>query len=128
MTPIEIVLLLAVAALVYQEVSWRDKARRIEADFEKRLTTEVALAYELSLAEDGPVRALTFQAEKPEPHGLFHEATRRLFIAVALTGDRVKYAAGDLQEIERFGIPPEIKRALLEFMGSGREVAMGAGR
>ncbi|HTQ57027.1 MAG TPA: hypothetical protein VMI94_21310 [Bryobacteraceae bacterium] len=129
MTPLELLLLVAIAALVYQEISWRDKARRIEADFEKRLSTEVAMAYEASLAEgDGPVRALTFQAEKQEPRGLFHEVTRHLFIALAMDGGRVKYAAGDLNERERFSIPPEIRRALEEFMSPAREVAMGAGR
>jgi hypothetical protein len=96
-------LLFAIAALVYQEVSWRDKARRIQADYEKRISTEVAMAYETSLADDEtPVRALTFQAEKQEPRGLFHEVTRHLFIAIAMNGDAVKYAAGDLNEIERF--------------------------
>ncbi len=117
MTSLEILLLFAIAALVYQEISWRDKARRIEADYEKRLSTEVALAYEASLGDDEvPVRALTFQAEKQEPRGLFHEVTRHLFIAVTMAGDAVRYAAGDLNEIDRFSIPPEIKRALLEFM------------
>jgi len=117
MTPMEIVLLFAIAALVYQEISWRDKARRIQTDYEKRISTEVAMAYETSLADDErPVRALTFQAEKQEPRGLFHEVTRHLFIAVTMNGDAVKYAAGDLNEIERFSIPPEIKRALLEFV------------
>jgi hypothetical protein len=124
MTSLEILLLLAIAALIYQEVSWRDKARRIEADYEKRLSTEVAMAYETSLTDDEtPVRALTFQAEKQEPRGLFHEVTRHLFIALAMNGERVKYAAGDLTEIDRFSIPPEIKRALLEFMAPAREMA-----
>jgi len=128
MTPIEIGLLFAVAALVYQEVSWRDKARRIEADYEKRISTEVALAYETSLADDErPVRALTFQAEKQEPRGWFHEVTRHLFIAVTMNGDRVKYAAGDLNEIERFSIPPEIKRAIEEFVAPARR-EIGVGR
>jgi hypothetical protein len=127
MTPIEIMLLVAVAALVYQEISWRDKARRIESDYERRLSTEVAMAYEASLGEDEmPVRALTFQAEKREPHGLFHEVTRHLFIALTMMGDSVQYAAGDLNEIERFAIPPEIKRALVEFMAPAREMAVGA--
>ena len=122
-------LLFAVAALVYQEISWRDRARRIQADYEKRISTEVAMAYETSLAGDEePVRALTFQAEKQEPRGLFHEVTRHLFIAITMTGDAVKYAAGDLHEIERFSIPPEIRRALMEFVTPGREMAMGAGR
>ena len=129
MTPLEIALLFAVAALVYQEVFWRDKARRIQADYEKRISTEVAMAYETSLADDEmPVRALTFQAEKQEPRGLFHEVTRHLFIAVSMNGDAVKYAAGDLNEIERFSIPPEIRRALVEFVSPVREVAMGTGR
>jgi len=126
MTPLEIALLFAVAALVYQEISWRDKARRIQADYEKRISTEVAMAYEASLAGDEtPVRALTFQAEKQEPRGLFHEVTRHLFIAIAMTQDGVRYAAGDLNEIERFSIPPEIKRALLEFMTPARAMAVG---
>jgi hypothetical protein len=125
MTSLEILLLLAIAALIYQEVSWRDKARRIEADYEKRLSTEVAMAYEASLTDDEtPVRALTFQAEKHEPRGLFHEVTRHLFIALAMNGGRVKYAAGDLNEIDRFSIPPEIKRALLEFMAPAREMSL----
>jgi hypothetical protein len=129
MTPLEILLLFAVAALVYQEISWRDRARRIQADYEKRISTEVAMAYEASLADDEkPARALTFQAEKQEPRGLFHEVTRHLFIAVTMNGDAVKYAAGDLNEIDRFSIPPEIRRALLEFMAPAREMAMGAGR
>jgi len=130
MTPLEIALLFAMAALIYQEISWRDKARRIETDYEKRISTEVAMAYETSLADgDEPVRALTFQAEKQEPRGLFHEVTRHLFIAIAMNGDAVKYAAGDLNEIERFSIPPEIKRALLEFVAPARrEMAMGEGR
>src|ERR1017187_5504034 len=96
MTPMEILLLFAIAALVYQEVSWRDKARRIQTDYEKRISTEVAMAYETSLADDErPVRALTFQAEKQEPRGLFHEVTRHLFIAVTMNGAAVEYAAGD---------------------------------
>ncbi|MGO4879281.1 MAG: hypothetical protein ACLP59_00490 [Bryobacteraceae bacterium] len=130
MTPLELLLLFAIAALVYQEISWRDKARRIQADYEKRISTEVAMAYEASLADDAePVRALTFQAEKQEPRGWFHEVTRYLFIAVAMSGPEVKYAAGDLNDIERFNIPPEIKRAIVEFMSPGREMAtMGAGR
>jgi hypothetical protein len=126
MTPLEIALLFAIAALVYQEISWTDKARRIQADYEKRISTEVAMAYETSLAgEETPVRALTFQAEKQEPRGLFHEVTRHLFIAIAMNRDAVQYAAGDLNEIERFNIPPEIKRALLEFMTPAREMAVG---
>jgi hypothetical protein len=40
----------------------------------------------------------------------------------------VKYAAGDLNEMDRFSIPPEIRRALMEFMAPAREMAMGAGR
>ncbi len=117
MTFLEMVLLFAVAALIYQEISWRDKARRIQADYEKRISTEVAMAYEANLAErERPVRALTFQAEKQEPRGLFHEVTRHLFIAVTMSGDEVRYAAGDLHEVERFTIPPEIKRALVEFL------------
>jgi hypothetical protein len=51
--------------------------------------------------------------------------TRHLFIAIAINGDSVKYAAGDLNEIERFSIPPEIKRALVEFMAPAREMAVG---
>lgn len=126
MTPLEIALLFAIAALVYQEISWRDRARRIQADYEKRISTEVAMAYETSMAgEETPVRALTFQAEKQEPRGLFHEVTRHLFIAIAMNRDAVQYAAGDLNEIERFNIPPEIKRALLEFMTPAREMAVG---
>jgi hypothetical protein len=129
MTPLEIALLFGAAALVYQEISWRDKARRIQADYEKRISTEVAMAYETSLADDGePARALTFQAEKLEPRGLFHEVTRHLFIAVTMHGDSVKYAAGDLHEMERFSIPPRIKRALVEFVAPAREMAMRAGR
>lgn len=133
MTPIEIALLLAVAALVYQEIAWRDRARRIETDYEKRISTEIATAYESGLAEsDGPVRALTFQAEKEEPRGLFHEVTRHLFIAVTMNGDTVKYATGDLNEIDRFSIPPEIKRSILEFVAPAPEMAgaarMAAGR
>jgi len=129
MTPLEIALLFAIAALIYQEISWRDKARRIQADYEKRISTEVAVAYETNLADDErPVRALTFQAEKQEPRGLFHEVTRHLFIAVTMNGDAVRYASGDLNEIERFNIPPEIRRALVEFISPGREMAMGAGR
>jgi len=120
MTLIELLLLFAVAALVYQEISWRDKARRIQADYEKRISTEVAMAYDTRLAGyETPVRALTFQAEKQVPRGLFHEVTRHLFIAIAMAGDAVQYAAGDLDEIERFNIPPEIKRALLGFMTRG---------
>src|ERR1035441_8568958 len=78
MTPMEILLLFAIAALVYQEVSWRDKARRIQTDYEKRISTEVAMAYETSLADDErPVRALTFKAEKQEPRGLFQKLRAR---------------------------------------------------
>jgi hypothetical protein len=129
MTGTEILLLLAVAALVYQEYAWRDRARRMEADFERRISTEVAMAYESGLTEDdAPVRALTFRAEKQEPRGLFREVTRHLFIAVAMQGDRVKYAAGDLNEIERFEITPEIKRAILEFVDGEAEMAGAAGR
>jgi hypothetical protein len=126
MTPLEIMLLFAMAALVYQEISWRDKARRIETDYEKRLSTEVAMAYEASRADaDEPVRALTFQAEKQESHGLFHEVTRHLFLALAMEGGRVRYAAGDLNEVERFNIPPEIRRALEEFLAPA-DVPLGA--
>jgi hypothetical protein len=113
MTPLELALLFAGAALIYQEVSWREKARRIQADYERRISTEVAMAYE------SPGRALTFQAEKIEPRGLFQEVTRHLFIAVTMDGDAVKYATGDLNEIERFSIPPEIKRAILQSVSRG---------
>jgi hypothetical protein len=83
------------------------------------------MAYEASLTDDEtPVRALTFQAEKHEPRGLFHEVTRHLFIALAMNGGRVKYAAGDLNEIDRFSIPPEIKRALLDFISPAREMSL----
>jgi hypothetical protein len=124
MTPMEIALLLAIAALVYQEISWRDRTRRMEADYEKRIATEVAMAYERSLAEgEGRIRALTFQAEKDEPRGLFGEATRRLFIAITMDGEAVKYAAGDLNEIDRFDMPPEIGRAVRGFVAPEREMA-----
>jgi len=65
MTPLEILLLLAIAALVYQEIAWRDKARRIETDYEKRLSTEVAMAYEASLAdEETPLRRAHFSGRE----------------------------------------------------------------
>lgn len=128
MTPVEIALLLALAGLIYQEFSWRDRARRLEADYEKRLAAEVAMAYEASrTAGDGPVRAFTFRAEKEEPHGLFREVTRHLFLAVAMDADEVRYAAGDLSEIERFQIPPEMRRAILEFMAPARAHAAVGG-
>jgi hypothetical protein len=124
MTPIEIALLVAIALLVYQEYSWRDRARRMEADYEKRVATEVAMAYERSLAEgEGRIRALTFQAEKEEPRGLFGEVTRRLFIAVTMDGETVKYASGDLNEIDRFDMPPEIGRAVRGFVAPEGEMA-----
>src|ERR1017187_89342 len=126
MTPMEILLLFAIAALVYQEVSWRDKARRIQTDYEKRISTEVAMAYETSLADDErPVRALTFQAEKQEPRGLFHEVTRPPFNVGTLNGAAVEDAAGDLNEICRSSIPPEIRRAVLEFVTPAREMVVG---
>jgi hypothetical protein len=129
MTPMEIALLLAIAALVYQEISWRDRARRMEADYEKRIATEVAMAYERSLAEgEGRIRALTFQAEKEEPRGLFGEVTRHLFIAITMDGEAVKYAAGDLNEIDRFDMPPEIGRAVRGFVAPAREMAGAAVR
>jgi hypothetical protein len=129
MTPMEIALLLAIAALVYQEISWRDRARRMEADYEKRIATEVAMAYERSLAEgEGRIRALTFQAEKEEPRGLFGEVTRHLFIAITMDGEAVKYAAGDLNEIDRFDMPPEIGRAVRGFVAPEREMAGAAVR
>ncbi len=127
MTVTEVLLVLAIAALIYQEIAWRDRARRIEIDYEKRMATEVAMAYERGLAEsEAPVRALTFQAEKQEPRGLFHEVTRHLFIAITMLGDTVKYAAGDLNEIDRFDIPPEIKSAILEFVAPAPEMAAAA--
>lgn len=117
MTGVEVLLLFAIAVLFYQEMAWRDRVRRIEADCERRLAAEVAIAYDHSLAETGePVRALTFRAEKQEPRGLFHEVTRHLFLAITMQGAAVKYAAGDLNEIDRFAIPPEIKAAILEFL------------
>jgi hypothetical protein len=129
MTPMEIALLLAIAALVYQEISWRDRARRMEADYEKRIATEVAMTYERSLAEgEGRIRALTFQAEKEEPRGLFGEVTRHLFIAITMDGEAVKYAAGDLNELDRFDMPPEIGRAVRGFVAPGREMAGAAVR
>jgi hypothetical protein len=119
MTAMEIAVLFAIAALIYQEISWRDRVRRLESDFEKRISTEVAMAYErCSAGQDGRVRAFTFTAEKEEPAGLFREMTRHLFIAITMHGDAVKYAAGDLTEIDRFHIPPEIKRAVLRFLSS----------
>jgi len=125
MTAIEILLVLAIAALIYQEISWRDRARRIETDYEKRISSEVAMVYGSGLAQgEGPVRAFTFHAEKDEPRGLFREVTRHLFIAITMSGDTVKYAAGDLNEIDRFEIPPEIRRALLDYMAP--EASAGA--
>jgi len=129
MTPMEIALLLAIAALVYQEFSWRDRVRRMETDYEKRMATEVAMAYERSLAEnEGQLKALTFQAEKTEPRGLFGEVTRRLFLAITMDGEQVKYAAGDLTEIDRFDMPPEIGRAVRRFVAPEREMAGAAVR
>jgi len=58
---------------------------------------------------------------------LFREVTRCLFIALTMAGDEVKHAAGDLNEIDRFSIPPEIKRALEEFRAPARGVAIGLG-
>jgi hypothetical protein len=128
MTPLEIALLFAVAALVYQEIAWRDRTRRLEADYEKRIATEVALAYERGQPDDeGQIRSFTFHAEKEEPHGLFREAVRQLFIAVTMDGDTVKHAAGDLAEIDRFQIPPRIRKALVDFMEQAPRVAVQAG-
>ena len=77
----------------------------------------VALAYEMALPDgDGRFRSFTFHAEKEEPHGLFRDVVRQLFIAVTMDGDAVKHAAGDLADIDRFQIPPRIRRALVEFM------------
>jgi hypothetical protein len=64
---------------------------------------------------------------KEEPRGLFGEVTRRLFIAITMEGESVKYAAGDLNEIDRFDMPPEIGRAVRGFVAPEREMA-GAGR
>ena len=129
MTPMELALLAALAALVYQEISWRYRVRRMEADYDKRISTEVAMAYERSLAEgEGRMRAFTFRAEKQEPRGLFGETTRRLFLAITMDEDEVKYAAGDLTEIGRFELPPEIRRAVLEFLADAPRERAAAGR
>ena len=119
MTPVEIALIAAIAALVYQEIAWRDRARRIETDYEKRLSAEIALAYSTAAEDDeGRIRALTFHAEKEEPRGFFREVTRHLFLAITMDGDTVRHAAGDLTEIDRFQMPPQIRKAVDEFLRS----------
>jgi hypothetical protein len=125
MTPFEIAVLAAIAALAYQEIWWRDRTQRLETDYQKRAAAERAMAF-ASAAEEGPVRALTFYAEKVEPSGLFREVTRPLFITVMMGGDRVRHAAGDLAEIDRFDLPPAIRRALDDFVG--RETVTVASR
>lgn len=128
MTPMEVALLLALAALVYQEVTWRDKLRRMEADYEKRLSAEVAMTYEANAAEGSErIRAFTFRAEKQEPRGLFGEVTHHLFLAVTMDGDTVKYASGDLGDIDRFHIPPELKRAILRFLSTEKRMSGAMG-
>lgn len=128
MTLVEIALLFAVAALVYQEIAWRDKARRLEADYEQRLATELALAFERATSDDtGRVRSFTFHSEKEEPRGLFRDVVRRLFIAVTMNGDTVRHAAGDLADIDHFQIPPRIRKALLEYVEPAARVAVRAG-
>ena len=87
----------------------------------------VALAYEMALPdEDGRFRSFTFHAEKEEPHGLFRDVVRQLLIAVTMDGETVKHTAGDPADIERFQIPPRIRRALVEFM-EPESVAVRAG-
>jgi len=116
MTPVEIALIAAIAALIYQEIAWRDRVRRIETDYEKRLSTEIALAYTNAAEEEGRVRAFTFHAEKEEPSGLFRQVTRHLFLAIAMDGDTVRHAAGDLHEVDRFQMPPKIRSAVDAFL------------
>jgi hypothetical protein len=54
---------------------------------------------------------------------LFGEVTRHLFLAVTMDGEAVKYAAGDLGDIDRFHIPPELKWAVLRFLSSEKRMS-----
>jgi hypothetical protein len=124
MTPFEIAFLVAIAALAYQEIWWRDRARRMESGYHRRLCAERAIAYSAGAdAEDGPVRAFTFYAEKLEPSGLFREVARPLFIVVTLSGNTVLHAAGDLAEMSRFDMPPAIRKSLTDYVAPQARVS-----
>src|SRR5437016_5052420 len=59
----------------------------------------------------GMARCYTFTAEKE--HGeWFFKKTRVLYLSVTVVGDEVKHLAGNLSDIERFAIPPEIKKLI----------------
>ena len=127
MTSLEIALLGAFAVLIYQEIWWRDRLRRVEADHQKRVSEERVLAFAASAEEDeGPIRSFTFHAQKLEASGLFREVTRPLFIDLTMAGENILHAAGDLAEIDRFDLPPGMKRALLEYVAPEAQAAAGA--
>jgi hypothetical protein len=79
--------------------------------YEKRLLSEVELAYKRGLAEGAAkVKSFTFKAYKKT--GMFKLRTQQLYVSVTFFGDELKYLAGDVSDIEKFQIPPEIQKAI----------------
>jgi hypothetical protein len=103
--------LVLIAWIVYQELSWRDRHAAIVDHYEKRLLSEVELAYKRGLAEGAAkVKSFTFKAYKKT--GMFKLRKQQLYLSVTFFGDELKYLAGDVSDIEKFQIPPEIQKAI----------------
>lgn len=78
---------------------------------EKRLLSEVELAYKRGLAEGAAkVKSFTFKAYKKT--GMFKPRTQQLYFSVTFFGDELKYLAGAVSDIEKFQIPLEIQKAI----------------
>jgi hypothetical protein len=103
-------LVLLIAWLFYQELSWRSRLNTID-HYEKRLQAEVDLAYKRGLAESkAKVRSHTYKSYKKV--GAFIKRTQQLYLSVTFVGSELKYLAGDVSDIEKFEIPPGIKKAI----------------
>jgi hypothetical protein len=103
--------LVLIAWIVYQELSWRERHAAIVDHYEKRLEVEIDLAYKRGLAEGAAkVRSFTFKTYKKT--GMFKLRTQQLYLSVTFFGDELKYLAGDVADIEKFQIPPEIQKAI----------------
>ncbi len=106
--------LILVAWIVYQEFSWRSRLADTVEQYEERLSTEVDDAFEHGMDHGGrSVQSQTFRYAG-EKSGFFSKKSRDLYLTVTLFDGDVKYLSGDLAHIEKFEIPPDLRKAILK--------------
>ena len=102
--------------------TWGHPSLNLSEELLKTFVADEAETASMHGFEEGKVEARSYIFRAQTTTGVLFRRTKQLYLSVTLVGNDVMYLAGDVSEIQKFQLAPEIKKAIDDSLAAAKAI------